>query len=131
MLASDAVVHSNDGRFVQFISWQAVVLAGVVIAAIWLSPETRMSFLYGCLAVVLPNVAIAFGMRKAGPGAAVFYSMVRWLVVSMAVACAFVALSPMANQFFIGVGLGVFVIVLVPVATELWRMHNQTDEQIS
>lgn len=108
----------------QFISWQAMAAAVLILSTIWLAPSIQLSFLYGCVAVIAPNLVIALGMRRAGIMASIFYSMFRWMLVSVSMAVVFVVTEPVAMAYLVGVFFGIATIVLVPMAVELWSERS-------
>ena len=109
----------------QFVSWQAVIAAVLVLMAVLLSTDIRLSFSYGCLAVIVPNLAITLGMSRAGAAMSVLYSMSRWLIISCSMVLVFMLLKPGAAGFLAGASAGIATVVFVPIIVEIWNHKFQ------
>ena len=105
----------------QFILCQTAIVAVVVAVSALFVPTMAVSIAMGALAVVLPNALIGLSIRRAGAGAVVVYAMLRSLVVASVVVVAYLAFELMAGPYLAGAGIGIALVVFVPIVLELTR----------
>lgn len=110
-----------------FVLCQLAVVAVVLALCLLTVPVYAPYVTIGALAVVVPNSGITLIMQRASPGALVMFAMLRSLVIAFAVICVLLMLKPATMPYLIGVGLGLAVMIVVPIAVTLLRPARMSD----
>ena len=131
MLATETVLPKDDRHLVLFALCQLVLVTVVLAGALLIAPTYAIPVSSGAIIVVVANAIIASLMLRAQPGALVMYAMLRSVVVSVAVVIAYLLFMPDALAYFIGVGIGLVVITVVPVALSFRRSFGMRPNTFS